>query len=140
MAVDRIPAALYRTFFHDEGGTWLRWHTEKLWALPTPVSTVDLVDLRWHLALPVWRSTPTTRFDLSPEQVLAAPDEYPDHWQRVVTATLSHPLELFENYGRWVIMDGYHRLARHAVEGSSVVRVRYHDHSLLHTILRPRHE
>jgi hypothetical protein len=138
--VDLIPPALYRVFFHDEGGTWLRWHTDKLWALPTPVSTVNLADLRWHLELPVWRSTPTTRFDLSPKQVLEAPSEHPAHWQRVLAADLSYPLDLFESYGRWVIMDGYHRLARLAVEDSPTARVRYHDHSLLQGILRPRHD
>lgn len=138
--MDLIPPALYRVFFHDEGGTWLRWHTDKLWALPTPISTVNLADLRWQLELPVWRSTPTTRFDLSAKQVLEAPSEHPVHWQRVLAADLGYPLDLFENYGRWVIMDGYHRLARLAVENSPTARVRYHDHSLLQGILRPRYE
>ncbi len=59
--MDLVPSALHRVFFHDEAGTWLRWHTDKLWALPTPISTANLADLRWHLELPVWRSTPTAR-------------------------------------------------------------------------------
>ena len=138
--MDRIPPALYRVFFHDEADTWLRWHTEKLWALATPVSVVKLADLSWHLELPIWHSSPTARFDLSPRQVLATPEQYAQHWQRVLGASLDYPLELFENHGRWVIMDGYHRLARHTVERSPTVRVRHHDRALLPTILRPRHE
>jgi hypothetical protein len=138
--VDRIPLALYRVFFHDQGGTWLRWHTEKLWALPTEVSTANLADLLWHLELPVWQSGPSTRFDLSPRQVLDAPEEHWAHWQRVLAADPGYPLELFESYGRWVIMDGYHRLARHVIERSHEVVVRYHDQALLPAILRPRHE
>jgi hypothetical protein len=137
--VDRIPSALFRVFFHDDSGTWLRWHTDRLWALPTPVTLRNAEDLWWHLELPVWRSTPEARFDLSPKEVLAAPERYAAEWQQVLNTDLSYPLELFDSFGRWVIMDGYHRLARHFLDGSSVIPVRYHDPSLLPTILRPRY-
>lgn len=136
-AVDRIPSALFRVFFHDAAGRWLRWHTEKLWALPTAAAQTAAGSLWWHLELPVWPSA-TQTFDLRPSEVLAAPALYPDHWQRVLSADLSSPLDLFENFGRWVIMDGYHRLARHSLEGSIMIPVRHHERALLATILAER--
>jgi hypothetical protein len=135
--MDRIPESLFRVFFHDEEGRWLRWHTEKVWALPTSVTTVAASGLWWHLQLPVWPTAPPSRiFDLSPAEVLAAPCRYQPHWERTLKTDLSCPLELFESFGRWVIMDGYHRLARHFLEESKTIPVRFHDRSLLPAILR----
>jgi hypothetical protein len=38
-----------------------------------------------------------------------------------------YPLEMFRgSRGRWVVLDGYHRLARHQVEGSIDIPVRRH--------------
>ena len=135
----QIPKALQRIFFHDEAGRWLRWHTDKLWALPTPATALEADGLWWHLDLPVWPSAPPSKiFDVTPTEVLAAPDAHPEHWQRIANADLSYPLELFESFGKWVIMDGYHRLARHYLERSKVIRVRRHDQALLQAILRSR--
>jgi len=137
--MDRVPAALFQVFFHDEEGRWLRWQTARIWALPTPAAELDASGLWWHLELPIWASAPPTSiFDLSPAQVLAAPERYSEHWTRVVRADLGHPLELFENFGRWVIMDGYHRLARHRLEAAERVPVRLHDRGLLSEVLCAR--
>src|SRR5690349_251775 len=111
--MDRIPEALFRVFFHDEAGRWLQWQTVRLWALPTCATNAAASGLWWHLDLPVWPTAPPSRiFDLSPAEVLAAPTRYLSRWERVLRADLRYPLELFESFGRWVIMDGYHRLTR----------------------------
>jgi hypothetical protein len=137
MAVSMVPEALRGVFFHDEAGRWLRWHTDKLWALPTPATQLRATDLWWHLELPVWPSAPPSRlFDLKPSDVLRAPAQFPDHWQRLVSAELNYPLELFESFGRWVIMDGYHRLARHQLEGSKTILVRCHEQKWLSRIFK----
>ncbi len=39
---------------------------------------------------------------------------------------LSYPLQILKNGDRWVIVEGYHRLARHWLEGSVRYRVRLH--------------
>lgn len=137
MSLTSIPAALRGVFFHDDDGHWLRWDTQKVWQLPTPASLIAADTLWWHLELPVWPSDPPLRiFDLSPAQVLACPKAYPRQWERVNAANLEFPVELFESFGRWVIMDGYHRLARHRLLGTNKIAVRFHDRSCWPHILR----
>jgi hypothetical protein len=121
--VERIdlPPQLRGVFFD-----W-RWETPKVWALPTGTSTAPLDDLAWHLDLTVWttvRGEP--RFDLAPATVLAAPGRHGRHWATIQDVDLRHPLELFRNGDRWVILDGYHRLCRHWLQRSSRVPVRLH--------------
>jgi hypothetical protein len=121
MADVALPPQLQGLFFD-----WL-WNTAKVWTLPTPVSHVALDELAWHLDLTVWstvRGQP--RFDLSPAQVLAAPDVHARHWAKIQTVDLSYPLELFPNGNRWVILDGYHRLCRHHLAPNQQVPVRLH--------------
>ncbi len=131
-----VPAPLLGIFFHDERGKWLRWDNRKVWALSTTVITLPAEQLWWHLKLPIWASCPPKHcFDLSPAQVLAKPDAHPRHWDRVQSVNVAFALDLFESFGRWVIMDGYHRLARHRALGTQKIAVRLHERSLLRLIL-----
>jgi hypothetical protein len=107
------------------------WQTSKVWALPTPPSTRTLEQLQWHLELTVWSTVPgEPRFDLYPAHVLASPDVSPRQWARIFKADLARPLELFQNRQRWVIVDGYHRLAMHWLRASAMIPVRLHPASL----------
>lgn len=133
--MDKVPAALFQVFFHDDQGCWLRWSTERIWALPTPVTLADASSLWWHLELPIWASSKASRFDTTPAEVLVSPNRYPQHHRRVLEADLSFPLELFENHGRWVIIDGYHRLARQRIERVREIPVRLHAPGLFRGIL-----
>jgi hypothetical protein len=121
-----LPASLRGVFFD------FLWDKRKVWRLPTQPEQASFRELAWHLELPVWStSPPRPLFDLAPIRVLSAPSLYPEHWQRVLAARLEYPLELFRNGDRWVILDGYHRLAHHSVLGTELVPVRRHDRSLL---------
>lgn len=134
--VHEVPAPLLGIFFHDDRGKWLRWDTRKIWALPTRVTSLSSDQLWWHLELPIWASCPPTHcFDLSPAQVLAKPEAHPRHRDRIQSVNVAFPLELFENFGRWVIMDGYHRLARHRLLGAPNIAVRLHDRACLPLIM-----
>jgi hypothetical protein len=116
-----LPPALRGIFFTH------RWENCRIWALPTPTTTVPLKNLVWHLELPVWTTVPgEPRFDLSPNEVIKGPELHQKRWQRIHSVDLSHPLELLKNGERWVIVDGYHRLARHHREGRVEVPVRMH--------------
>jgi hypothetical protein len=55
--------------------------------------------------------------------VLANLDGYPEHRRRVHWSDLKHPLTLYEKGGRWIILDGYHRLVKAAREELPMVRV-----------------
>jgi len=84
-------------------------------------------DLEWHLELPVWTTVPgEPRFDLAPREVLRSPDDHHRRYARIRSVDLSYQLDLFKNGDRWVIVDGYHRLARHWLDESTEVPVRMH--------------
>ena len=104
------------------------WDTRKSWLLPTEASVVPFDQLTWLLDLPVWTTVPgEPRFDLAPYTVLEQPERFPQRWQRILAVDSSYPLEMFRNdRGQWVILDGYHRLARHQVEAVRYVMVRLH--------------
>jgi hypothetical protein len=88
---------------------------------------VSLASLAWHLDLTVWTTMPgEPRFDLAPRTVIENPEKFPKRWRKIETVDLSYALEMFENGGRWVILDGYHRLSRHWLMGASMVPVRRH--------------
>jgi hypothetical protein len=129
-----LPSHLRGVFFD-----W-RWETTKVWSLPTPTSHLPLCDLIWHLDLTVWttmRGEP--RFDLAPATVLADPARHARHWRKIQEADVSYPLELFRNSERWVILDGYHRLACHSVRRNGQVPVRLHPHAY-RDLIRPETE
>ena len=116
-----LPPLLQGVFFD------FHWETAKSWSLPTAVSVIQFEKISWHLGLPVWSTQRgEMRFDLSPASVLANPSGFPYHWERIINADLGYALEMFQNGGRWVILDGYHRLARHFIEKNILVPVRYH--------------
>ncbi len=131
----KLPPHLKDAFFDS------RWETSKLWVLPTPVSSVSLAELAWQLELSVWstvRGEP--RFDLSPKTVLTAPACYSRHWSRICEAPLEYPLELFQKRDRWVIVDGYHRLAKHWLQSTTAVPVRLHPAALWREVRPGTHD
>jgi len=121
-----LPAALHGIFFP------FRWNKQALWGLSTPAMPLPIAELEWHLELPVWSTEPPQPlFNLSPHEVIAQPALHAHHWQRILDVSLEYALDLFEFNGRWVIMDGYHRLAKHHVLHSVEVPARLHSAKLL---------
>jgi hypothetical protein len=121
--VDRVelPERLRGVFFDG------LWETTKVWRLPTAPQVVMLTDLDWNLDLTVWSTVRgEARWDLSPRMVLEHPARYERHWRRILSVDISFPLEMFRQADRWVVLDGYHRLARHRLEERPEVSVRLH--------------
>ena len=92
------------------------WKIGKLWALELPVQRIAVGDLAWLLDLPLWQKN-GTRFQVSPAQVRADPSRFPDHLRRAMASDLEQPINLVKHNGRLVVLDGYHRLLRAAIEG-----------------------
>jgi len=74
------------------------------------------------LALPWWRHDGVW-FQITPRQFQAQPAAYPEHAARVANADLSYPLHVVLRRGRWVILDGIHRLTKAEMLGHEDVRV-----------------
>lgn len=91
------------------------WRIDRLWQLRRPVRSLAVVGLEWLLDLPLWQRD-GVRFRVAPRDVLARPDEFPDHLRRVRSADLAYPVHAVRHHGRMVLLDGYHRLARAVLE------------------------
>jgi hypothetical protein len=76
------------------------------------------------LDLPVWASAPPERiFDLVPRDVMRDPSLHPAHHARIVSADLRWPLHATRLDDRWIVLDGFHRLARAVLEGRAEMEV-----------------
>ena len=100
------------------------WDVETLWALDLPVETVDLARLIWHLDVPIWADGGRP-YSVTPRQVMGDPARFAVEAARIAAADLAFPLEVFENKGRLMILDGVHRLARAVELGHDRINVRF---------------
>jgi len=121
---EAMPASLTPAHLRD---VWpdFDWDNRRVWALAVPATEIEVASLTWLLDEPLWSSRPPEPlFDLRPRDVLADPGAHPQHARRVREADLAWPLDLYPHGGRFVVLDGLHRLARLVMEGASHARVR----------------
>lgn len=121
MTVDALDAMLRRFVPHrlaDQVPAQLRpwllpieWQRERLWSLDLPRKRLRIEELRWHLELPWWRHDGRW-FAVSPRDVQAQPLAYPEHADRIVNADLACALHVVRRRGRWLVLDGIHRLTK----------------------------
>lgn len=104
------------------------WDEKKIWALNEPVTSMSVKDLEWHFDIPFWNENGEI-YNLSPRDVMDYPELHEVEWQRVQKADTSHPLDVIENKGRWMLLDGLHRLVKLHLEGKKNVLVRIIPHS-----------
>lgn len=114
------------------------WDPKKVWALDEPVTEVDINELMWHFDIPFWEIKDTDDYNLSPNEVIKEPDkeEHSLHWKKIREADTKHPIDIMENKGRWLILDGLHRLVKAHTQGQNKVRVRIIPRSRISEILR----
>jgi hypothetical protein len=96
------------------------WSMARLRGRDLPARRVAVEELAWLFDLPLWQMN-GTRFQVSPSQVRADPARFPDHMRRVMASDLGYPIHLVEHRGRLVLLDGYHRLLKAAVEGRAEI-------------------
>lgn len=92
------------------------WRMDALRALRLPVRHVAVAELDWLLDLPVWQAY-GRHFDVSPRDVIAAPEALAHQYQRAMRADLAYPVHLCPWRGRTVILDGFHRLLKAVLTG-----------------------
>lgn len=101
----------------------VEWDVEALWALDLPARPFPIDRLLWHLDVPVW-ALDGQKYALTPRQVLRSPFRYAREYQRVRAASLVFPIEITRLKGRWLILDGVHRLTRAHEDGLEEIMVR----------------
>lgn len=98
------------------------WRLPQLWALERPAERMPVLEFLWLLELPLWRWQ-GQRFRITPAQVLANPTEFWPRYEKAMSADLTYPIHVAAHGGRWVILDGYHRLLKAVVLGENSIAV-----------------
>ncbi len=88
------------------------WDNKKVWSLNIPVEEIDIESLEWHLDVPFWNKPPDGYYDLTPNEVLTDQEKYKEEFKRIMESDLSHPLDIMFWKGRWLMLDGLHRLVK----------------------------
>lgn len=106
-----------------EVGFDFSWEEEKVWKLDVPAEEMDIRELEWHFGIPFLWERPGT-YNLKPMDVIDDPRSHEEEHARMMRADLEYPIDIMENKGRWLILDGLHRLMKASVLGQEKVRVR----------------
>ena len=98
------------------------WNEEKVWALDIPTEEIKITDLLWHFDIPfLWENGV---YNLKPQEVMDNPEAHREEYERTMKADLVHPIDIMENKGRWLILDGLHRLMKSSSFGLDKIKVR----------------
>ncbi|MFA6340797.1 MAG: hypothetical protein WCX27_00950 [Candidatus Paceibacterota bacterium] len=108
------------------------WSEEKVWALDIPVEEIYINNLVWHFDIPfLWEKGV---YDLKPQEVIDNPDMHKKEYERTMKADLVHPIDIMENKGHWLILDGLHRLMKAYILKIDKVQVRKVSREHIHKI------
>lgn len=100
-----------------------RWDNELLWKLNVETEPMNTNELIWHFDIP-WLHTEGERFNLTPTEIMRNPTLYKEQYERTMRSDLSYPIDVMANKGRWLILDGLHRLMKAVHSGDRTVTVR----------------
>ena len=118
-----------------EVGFEFRWDNQKVWALEIPVEEMPASELVWHFEIP-FLATPGGFYDLTPREVLENRSAHEAEYSRTLRADLNFPIDIMSHKGRWVILDGLHRLMRATMEDKVFVKVRKVGQERINEILK----
>jgi hypothetical protein len=122
--VKPLPAHIQKYAFD------FRWDNQLVWSLEVATESMSVDDLVWHFDIP-WLHTEGERFNLTPKDIMQNPDLYKEQYERTMQSDLSYPIDVMENKGRWLILDGLHRLMKAVHYGGNTVTIRKIPRSLV---------
>lgn len=108
------------SWHETEFGFTFHWDVRKLWEIDLPVVPMQVQELEWMLDKPFWSEGSTVR-GITARDVAGAPDRYREHYERAMVADLTCPINVIWLGGRWVIMDGVHRLLKAWLRGHETI-------------------
>ena len=100
------------------------WDSEKVWSLKYPIQEMNITELLWHFDIPFWDKQHTNKYNLTPWQVIKHPTKHLLHNNKIKRASLKYPIDIMKNKGRWLILDGLHRLVKAYQQGHTTIQVR----------------
>ena len=99
------------------------WDEKDVWNLDYPIQEMDIEQLDWHFDRPFW-DFEDKRYVLKPIDVINNPNKYKLQYDRIINSDISYPIDVMENKGKYVILDGLHRLVKCKFLGMNKVNVR----------------
>ena len=94
-----------------------------MWKLDYPSQAIDIKELEWHFSVPFW-DWENGNYNLTPNQVMNDKAKYKEQYDRIMNSDIKYPIDIMENKGKYVILDGLHRLAKCNLLGHQKVNVR----------------
>jgi hypothetical protein len=88
-----------------------------------PIELMPVRELEWILDVPLWWDGGHP-FQLRPRDVLVEPDRNQAQRARTSDADLAIPIDVAWYHGRWVVVDGVHRLLKAVSLGHTAVAAR----------------
>jgi hypothetical protein len=111
---DKLPKEL------QENGFDFHWDNEKVWLLDIPVEEIHIQELDYLFDMPFWQDEGKT-----PRQIIIELDKYPNKKERILNADVKYPIDIMQNNkGKYLTLDGLHRLAKLSLEGKEKIKVR----------------
>ncbi len=99
------------------------WYEEKVWKLDIPITEINIEELTWHFDIPFhWHAGGV--YNLKSREIIENPDKYKEEYDRTMKANLKYPIDIMENKGHWLILDGLHRLMKAYITGIQKIKVR----------------
>lgn len=98
------------------------WDFTKIWEMHLPEETMPIREIAWHMDLPLWEENGEP-YSVTPREVLHDPARNREEYQSIMDADLSFPVEIMWWNGRWMLLDGVHRLAKAIHEGHDTLRI-----------------
>lgn len=106
-----------------EVGFEFPWKEEKVWVLDVPVEDMPIKELTWHFDIPFhWNNG--GKYNLKSWDIIDNPEKYKKEYDRTMACDLKYPIDIMENKGRWLILDGLHRLMKSQILKMDTVKVR----------------
>ena len=106
-----------------EVGFDFSWDENKVWALNYPVEKMNIKELEWHFDIPFhWHGDEI--YNLKSADIINNPDKYKEEYERTMKADLNYPIDIMKNKGRWLILDGLHRLMKAKILSVNQIKVR----------------
>jgi hypothetical protein len=97
---------------------------DKLWELDIPVEEINISDIEYNLDIPYLEKMGTDDWNLSPRILIKNFYHEKLHANRTEKADLQYPIEIYNNQGKWIILDGVHRFTKAVRLGYKTVKVR----------------
>lgn len=111
---------------------------KKLWALEVPAEEMSIDELTWIFDVPFWEDQ-DGNIVITPREVMNNMDAYPYHRDKILNSDTSHPLDIMKNKkGKWLTLDGLHRLVKLFLNKESKIKVRKIPPELIHLTARDK--